>query len=631
MKQLFLIEDAKYNTNSAKEIVKQAKELSKLLERKLNLDEDTASRVIFNFILKKTASEIGFKFYFEDNSIEQLTSQIPATMTIDIDPILTNPELLDFLYDNIVAQSYRKKYGQFLTPDYVAEFMASWINQNKPNAVLDPGVGTGVFLDKIVQTAQSLPVELWGLDIDPIMLNACALRLGLRKVESDFVHLKQQDFLQKDFFLKKFDGVICNPPYLNFHDFERNRLVKPIEEKYEIKLSKLTNIYVLFFMQSLQFAKEGARIAFITPSEFLYTRYGEKLKSFLLKYTTLDALILFEFEKLVFNKALTTAVITLFRKEHPDPDHKVKFLKVSKWPSPTKMLDVVIGDVKGFKDCYTRQVFQSDLNPREKWLEFFGSPIRVNILKKLVPLSQIARVDRGIATGDNNYFTLSEPEVKKWRIEDKFLVPVISKTNQCKGYEFGFEDWERLKRNAQKVFLLYCFSEPSPNLKKYIEYGINLGVNQRYLPSHRKPWYSMEKREPAKILATVFHRKRMRFILNSANVRNLTAFHCIYPNFDDEVMTKALLAYLNSNLCKEIQTIKRREYGGGLHKFEPKDLENLPVLDVTCLDRNDVELLASMFDKLCRAIEGLEDEDQVLSKLDDILKSIISKRNKTPF
>jgi adenine-specific DNA-methyltransferase len=397
-----------------------------------------------------------------------------------------------------------------------------------------------------------------------------------------------------------------------------------VEVKYGIKLSRLTNIYALFFMQALLFAKEGARIAFITPSEFLYTGYGEELKSFFLKYTTLDALILIDFEALVFDTALTTAVITLFRKGAPQPGHKVRFIRVFEWPPTVEMLRAVTIGAENPKKYVIRQIFQKELNPRQKWLEYFESVNHESMLKKLVPLCKFADIDRGIATGYNDYFTLSESQMKHWGIEKRFFVPVISKTIQCRGYDFTAEDWHHLKASDEKVFLLYVFDEPSPNLRKYIEYGQQLKVHQRYLTRYRNPWYSMEKREPAPILATVFHRRRMRFVLNSANVRNLTAFHCVYPKFTDQVMIKALLAYLNSDLCKELQIIKRREYGGGLHKFEPRDLESIPTLDLSRLSKDNLEFLASMFDKLCSSFRKGEDETRIKKELDSFLRSLIA-------
>ena len=610
--------------NEAKDVIKQAKRLSTLLKKELDNDEIPVGRLVFDAILRKMAMKTRSELPFTDESIQQVADKVKRDLDINIDYIVAHPEFLDVLYENLVAASYRKKYGQFLTPDYVAEFMASWVIQDKPSGVFDPAVGTGIFLDKVVQIAQSSPIELWGYDIDPVLLNACKLRLKLRNIESDSLRLGKQDFLEVGFFTKKFDSIICNPPYLNFHDFDRNHLVRIVETRYGTRLSRLTNIYALFFMQSLLFAKKGARIAFITPSEFLYTGYGEELKSFFLEYTTLDALVLVDFEALVFDKALTTAVITLFRRGHPSTGHKVKFIRVFKWSTTAEMLNVVDKGIENPKKYRIRQIPQSELDPRQKWLEYFESNKLGSVLSKLVPLSHIADISRGIATGHNDYFRLSDSEIEKWGIEEHFITPVISKTVQCEGYEFKSEDWRRLKKRNEKAFLLYCFDEPTQNLRKYIEHGEELEVNQRYLTRHRKPWYSMERRRPAKILAMVFHRKMMRFILNSANVRNLTAFHCVYPKFDNITMIKALLAYLNSDLCKEIQVIKRREYGGGLHKFEPKDLENIPTLDVTCLDKNELEFLASMFDKLSFTSRRREDETQIQKLLNDFLKSVIS-------
>jgi adenine-specific DNA-methyltransferase len=608
-------------------VAQKALQLSKNLSEKLHLKQEQAGRIVYSMILNDLSIRIGAQFRFKDKIIDSMAVKDSNEVVSYSEQIIRNPQLLDLLYEDIVSPSYRKKFGQFSTPNYIAEFMAAWINQDKPKQVLDPAVGPGIFLENIVKTSQAPLSGLWGFDIDPLLLNACQIRLALQKFPDDLLHLIKEDFLGMSSYLStKVDSCICNPPYLNFHDFDRNGLIKVVEEHCGVKLSRLTNIYVLFFLQSLSLTRIGGRLAFITPSEFLYTGYGEELKDFLLKNSTVDALILIDFGSSVFNKALTTAVLTLFRRGVPKSKHKVRFIRIYTWPDTTDLLKAVAEGVKDAGKYRMVEFYQDELDANNKWLEYFVDIKNGHVLNKLVPLSQLTEINRGIATGFNKYFVLSKSEIRKWKIEERFVVPVVSNAHQIKGYDFTVDDWNRLAENREKVYLLYVFEEPSENLKRYIECGEQdqVGANQRYITKHRSPWYSMEKRLPAKILATVFHRKEMKFILNSANVRNLATFHCVYPKFKDTRMVKALLAYLNSNLCREIQIVKRREYGGGLHKFEPSDLENIPTLDITRLELTDVDLLASLFDVLCLELNNRDREKEIRNELDAVLQHLIA-------
>lgn len=190
------------------------------------------------------------------------------------------------------------------------------------------------------------------------------------------------------------------------------------------------------------------------------------------------------------------------------------------------------------------------------------------------------------------------------------------------------KDFENLVNNKEKVFLLYVFSKPSENLKKYIKYGEELKVNKRYLAFNRDPWFSMEKRKPAPILATVFSRNNMRFIYNKAHVLNLASFHGIYPDFKDKNKIKALLAYLNSNEAKKIMFSEKRTYGGGLDKFEPRDLEEIMVIDVNNLDKITIKKLSNLFDKLCKANRknNIELEQKIKNQIDNIIKTIVNSK-----
>ena len=67
-----------------------------------------------------------------------------------------------------------------------------------------------------------------------------------------------------------------------------------------------------------------------------------------------------------------------------------------------------------------------------------------------------------------------------------------------------------------------------------------------------------------------------------------------------------------------LETVSRREYGGGLHKFEPGDLEKLLVIDVTKLKKSQIKKLAGLFDKLAK-----KSDDEILEKIDSAIKEIV--------
>ena len=510
-----------------------------------------------------------------------------------------------------VDLDYRRNNGQFFTPSDVAELMVMYGIEGGTKTMLDPACGLGIFIDKML-ALNSQQCRIYGIDKDPSMVNACYLDIKTRHgTKSRSVKLHNMDYLGAQD-LEKVDFLVCNPPYINFHGFDRNLILKT-KRDFGVEFNMLTNIYALFMVKAKHSVKNGGRIAFITPSEFFYTGYGKILKRFLLENFTIDRFITFDFDSTVFD-ALTTATVTLMVNKKPPAGHRTKFIKTGR-----SLSGIMKTSRRGTKrGVYVNKVIQRSIDPDAKWQIYFtDSAIPDSILESFVPLSRIAKVKRGIATGFNDFFTLSENERALWDIENKFLAPVVSKAAQIRGHEVTRSTMAELGKNGDKIHLLYCSEAPSKNLSKYIEHGESRGVNERYLCSHRSPWYSMERRSPAPILSTVFSRDNMRFIHNKAGCLNLASYHGIYPRFDDASTTEALLCYLNSDLCLSIQKRARREYGNGLHKFEPGDMLDLPVMPVGELGKDRLKM-ASLF----RRLAGSKKAENVKEKINCTVQEI---------
>ena len=503
------------------------------------------------------------------------------------------------MYEN-TDQAHRRKLGQFATPPDIAEFMVSYGLRGGVRTVLDPACGTGIFLDKLLEAGSR--AALYGIDVDPMMVNACHLDMLAKHGASAAGRLRlfAADYLAGAAGVPAADFLVCNPPYVNFHGFDRG-LISRVERDAGARLSRLTNLYALFMIRAPRSVREGGTIVFITPAEFFYTGYGRAVKSFMVENLTLDAFITFDFARTVFGKALTTSTISIMTNKRPAAGHATAFVAA-------RSLDGVRGAIEGDpqKGVRVRRVRQEEMDPGSRWQNYLVAPRPAGGRGRalLVPLSHEADVKRGIASGSNAFFTLTDAERDQWRIEDRFLVPVVSRARQCPGYEITRRHMRDLGAAGHKVHLLYCAGPPSAGLRRYIADGERRGIDRGYLCRHRTPWYSTEVRDPAPILATVFSRDNMRFVHNRAGCLNLASHHCIYPRYGDSARVRALLCYLNSLHCMSAQGEVRREYGNGLHKFEPGDLKQLPVLPVSRLGAGAVSELARLFDGMCAGAGG---------------------------
>ena len=95
-----------------------------------------------------------------------------------------------------------------------------------------------------------------------------------------------------------------------------------------------------------------------------------------------------------------------------------------------------------------------------------------------------------------------------------------------------------------------------------------------YVARNRKAWWSVGLREPAPILATYMARRAPAFVRNVADARHINIAHGLYPlmPLPDAALDRLAVA------LRESESIGLgRTYAGGLVKFEPREMERIPV------------------------------------------------------
>jgi hypothetical protein len=481
--------------------------------------------------------------------------------------------MLGPLYEAAASRQDRYALGQYFTPAPISEFMARLVSAFGAESVLDPAIGAGALLSTLPTTTR-----LHGSDISPICVALASAGLSARGfrdasvTRGDFL-AEQSLFSQRGRKQPKYDAVICNPPYMRHHLMakdEKRRLTSRYGGLFKVDLSTLSTNYVYFFLEALEQLRPGGLLVFITPSDFLDTRFGEGLKHALATHTTIDEMLLFNRDELAFAGVLTTSTITVARKCAPPERHHVSFAEAT-------LTDEGVGRRQPNRRLAT------SIGAAERWSTFFGQrEAELSELTKDRPmaLSDYVRVRRGIATGSNDFFVISQSVVDEWKIEPEYLLPVVASARDLPDGDLSRAGWEALKDRGRPCWFLSINDSADAlkgkNVQRYLEHGLQQGVHERFNCRTRNPWYKPENVDPPDIIITYMNRGRTRFVRNSARCRVMSVFLNGFVLTPDTDVT-ALLAALNAPETSALIAKLGRTYGGGLGKIEPRELSALPM------------------------------------------------------
>jgi len=505
------------------------------------------------------------------------------------------------LYNALIPQSRRRQIGQFWTDEHIADWMVAWLLQYHPRCLADIGCGTGNFMlvaSRQLKHADGF-TQLYGCDISPLLLNA-ALANFLTNVVGQSPRLPTldvQNYLEAAI-PRDADAIICNPPYTRHHHLSpelKDSLQAYLKMRLCQDISRQGTLAFYFLLKLVAEMPAGAHAAVIVPMEVLDARYGRAAKRVLCQQTTLAAVIHFSPRMNAFRKVDVGASILLFEKGYKR-QNQVRHLTLEEMPATGELLRWLNAEQTGddhppFGSLVIQP--QDDLLDVPKWFCISAPKFSDNGWQNsglVVPLKSLARVVRGIATGANEFFVLPTPKVRQFSLEP-YVVRTVQRNREIQDIILDEARWQALSETGKPVWLLYLNSDDisrCPELQAYLTEGERKGYHHRSLVQTRKKWYMMEQRDIPAIFFTILTRGNPRFILNQAGVRPLNMFSLIYPN---EYVTEAdatdlLWVLLNSNFSLSQLHSVSRTYGGNTLKVEPRELDNLPVVNPLALSDN---------------------------------------------
>ena len=144
-------------------------------------------------------------------------------------------------------------------------------------------------------------------------------------------------------------------------------------------------------------------------------------------------------------------------------------------------------------------------------------------------------VHRGLATGCNSFFLLSDEEAAQHKIPSSVLVPVIG---SLKSLDTDIMDRAtfaslRLKKAKRWLLVLEPSDENRPEIRRYVSWGSSNGVPNGFLVRHRRHWFVLEDLPPAPILVLPMTKGTFRVVKNYIGARHTNNLYGLYPVADD--------------------------------------------------------------------------------------------------
>lgn len=163
------------------------------------------------------------------------------------------------------------------TPESTVDLMVDKLFCKRPprpsDRVLDPGCGTGAFIQGVVAWCSShkrpLP-QIFGIESDPRHVPGARSRFG----QCTQIQILQQDFFSSE--IGQFDFIVGNPPYVPITELSVQER-QTYREQFATARGRF-DLYILFFEQALKMLKKGGRLVFITPEKFMYVKTAEPLR-----------------------------------------------------------------------------------------------------------------------------------------------------------------------------------------------------------------------------------------------------------------------------------------------------------------------------------------------------------------
>lgn len=476
----------------------------------------------------------------------------------------------------IENESKQKLRGGYYTPMDIALFISRWASEKKPQHILEPSCGDGIFFEALSLVNSPSKVSLTGFELheeEALKARRRCKSLGLDSTTNihtkDFLGWAINQIVSNE---QLFDSVVGNPPFIRYQ-----YLAKTAQEKAEIifkllnlPFTKHTNAWVPFVLASMALLKPGGRLAMVAPAEIIHVTHAQSLRSYLGRKA--KSLLIIDPIEIWFEDTLQGSVILLAEKKKISED---------------SCDGVSILSVKGreFLNENPSSLFKNTERTNGKtiegkWTRAFLTASERALLDYLAGLpevhkfDQIADVDVGIVTGANKYFLVTDDVVNRYNLH-KWARPMFGRSEHCPGVIYDKNQHRANSIAGRPTNLIYLNGNSSSfNTKvfEYIKSGESQGLHKRYKCRVRKPWYSVPSVYSTQIGMLKRAHDAPKLIYNKMEAYTTdTAYRIKTKSCGAQ---KLVFCFINPLTALSAE-LEGRYYGGGVLELIPSEIERL--------------------------------------------------------
>jgi adenine-specific DNA-methyltransferase len=491
---------------------------------------------------------------------DELTSLVRGGLTDGFDALAE-------AYEACISAANRRQLGTVFTPSAVVEHMLDLVDaqiDGDPALVIDPGAGVGAFT---LAAGRRWPsARILAIDINVVTLGLLAARIAYeRAVDHDLasragrIDLLLGDYLDEIPRIFGADAagpvvVLGNPPYTRTQALSAAYKERAAQLASDMITSRHANLAVVFQAATFAWMRDRDLCCMVVPGSIAFTRAARDLRRALWSSARPVTVHRWPATSRAFVGREVQAAVVMVGAKSDDP-------------GPVRLARVDLdGDQVGELDAW-------DLPrtgvPPDNW---YWQSTATDATQGSTPVTELAAVRRGTATGANAFFFLTDDIAAK--LPREVITPAIPSLRRFHGEELTPDTHASWGGEGERRWLLAIApaAELSPDLEAYIDEHSHYAL--RYLCKQRAVWWSITELPRPDIVISPLASTKFKVVLNtikavaSNNLLGLTV---------GSADPAALADWLRSDDGQaELRRVSRR-YHGGSHKIEPGDLRRLRI------------------------------------------------------